>query len=72
MSNVIRFGVSLEKELFDHFDRRLKAKVIPIAPKPFVILLEKIWLKLNGKRAKRWLAQLPLFMIIIKGICLIV
>ena len=26
MSHVIRFGVSLEKELFDHFDRRLKAK----------------------------------------------
>ena len=26
MPNVIRFGVSLEKELFDHFDRRLKAK----------------------------------------------
>ena len=26
MAHVIRFGVSLEKELLDHFDRRLKAK----------------------------------------------
>ena len=67
MSNLARFGVSLDKELLRKFDERIKEKKYTNRSEAIRDLIRDDLVKKNGRKAKKLQGQLPLSIIIIRG-----
>ena len=53
MPNLVRFGVSLEDDLLNKFDRHIKRRKYTNRSEAIRDLIRKNWLKKNGRKTRK-------------------